>query len=203
MNEETVPKRSILDRLERLAEIVIFNSRYLLILLYISLVLMILSIAWDFIRTFPLVSELLDGWLGSVTPAQMAEHTLRALDLLDFTMIANLIWLISAGSLLIFVAKYDPDAAPRVLPRSLAHLSTGILKEKMAGSIVGVSSVNLLGYFLHISVSSGVVDWQKVGALIAIHLTFIAGLLAFNYTNAADHHNHDQPKPKEKEQTHA
>jgi uncharacterized membrane protein YqhA len=96
----------------------------------------------------------------------------------------------------VFVATYRPNEPVTSGPRSLAHISTGILKEKMAGSIVGVSSVNLLTVFLHIPLEQGPTDWSKIGALVTIHAVFIAGLLAFNHTNGADHLIHNGEKEK-------
>jgi uncharacterized protein (TIGR00645 family) len=130
--------------------------------------------------------------------AVLVEHILRALDLLDYTMIANLIWFISAGSYYVFLHPY-PSPTDTLKPRSLAHISTGVLKEKMAGSVVGISSIGLLDVFMHIVATHGAVDMQKVIAMLAIHVAIIAGFLAFNYANQADHHKH----PEEKETSNA
>jgi uncharacterized protein (TIGR00645 family) len=169
---------------------VIFKSRYLLVPLYLMMLWGLVTITYD--------CGLL--MLGRVHAEVLTEHTLQILEMLDRTMVANLVWLISAGSFVVFVATYRPSEVPEDRPRSLAHISTGILKEKMAGSIVGVSSISLLTLFLHVTLTNESVDWSKVGALIAIHAMFIFGLLAFNYTNAADHltHNGEKEKPHDK-----
>jgi uncharacterized protein (TIGR00645 family) len=165
-------------------EEVILKSRFLLVPLYFALLYVILTIALDFVRMLE----------GTALTADLTKHTLRALELIDFTMIANLIWLISAGSYYVFVDNHYPNTSGKKRPRSLAHVSSGLLKEKMAGSVVGISSVYLLHVFLNIFTSAEIVDWEKVGALLAIHFIFIVGLLAFTYTNSAHHHQHSEEK---------
>ena len=159
----------------------ILLSRYLLVPLYCALMFEIVKIIGHFW-----------GVLTGGGSADLIENILQFLELLDVTMIANLIWLISAGSYYVFVHPY-PDLHERRKPRSLAHISTGILKEKMAGSIVGVSSVYLLQVFLNLSTSKEPVDVARMGAMIAIHLVFIGGLIAFNHANKADHLTHPEP----------
>jgi uncharacterized protein (TIGR00645 family) len=172
--------------MEAIEELILW-SRYLLIPLYLALLFVILTITLDFFRV-----------LAGLTAAEdLTEHTLRALELLDYTMIANLIWLISAGSYYVFVDNHYPDYSGKKRPRALTHVSSGLLKEKMAGSIVGVSSVYLLELFLHVATAPATVNWDTTKILLAIHLMFILGLLAFNHTNAADHHDHSKEKEKE------
>lgn len=185
--------KSLDRRLQGWIEEVILWSRYLLVPLFCALLFVIFTITYDFMQVLR----------GSFEESKLAEHTLQALNLLDITMIANLIWLISAGSYYVFVDNHYPDTSGKPRPRSLAHLSSGILKEKMAGSLIGVSSVHLLQTFLHLSESHETMELQKIGALLAIHFAFIVGLLAFRYTNQADHHNHrEEEKTKEKESSH-
>ncbi len=167
----------------------ILKSRYLLAPLIFALLVVILTITVDFMKVL----------MGMTEASQLNEHTVQALELLDITMIANLIWLISAGTYYVFIDNHYPGTSGQPRPRCLTHISTGILKEKMAGSLIGVSSVHLLQLFLHMSESHEAVDWHKLGGLIAIHLLFIIGLLAFNRANSADHHIN----PQEQENTHA
>lgn len=157
----------------------ILGSRYLLVPLLCALLWVILLITLDFIKVI----------VGMSNESQLNTHTIQALQLLDITMIANLIWLISAGSYYVFV---DDGSSTHLRPRCLTHVSAGLLKEKMAGSLIGVSSVYLLQAFLRME--NGPVDWRLIGALLAIHGMFIIGLLAFARVNEADHHDHS-PDP--------
>jgi uncharacterized protein (TIGR00645 family) len=176
-------------RIQGWIEEIIIKSRYLLVPLFCALLFVIFTITYDFVCVLR----------HTIESSQLAEHTLQALELLDITMIANLIWLISAGSYYVFVDSHYPATSGKARPRCLAHISSGILKEKMAGSLIGVSSVHLLQTFLHLSESHETIEVQKIAVLIAIHIAFILGLLAFCHTNQSAHHNHD----KEKENSHA
>lgn len=165
-----------------LVEEFVLRSRYLLIPLYCFLVFEIAVIGIDFIQVLA----------GTIDAHALTEHTLRTLNLLDITMIANLIWLISAGSYLVFVDTNYPDAEKRPRPRALTHVSAGLLKEKMAGSLIGVSSVHLLQSFLHISTSHDTVNWNNMLWMCIIHIMFILGLVAFAWVNGLPHHQHKE-----------
>ncbi len=184
-------KRDVLKFLRTISDLIeniILWSRYMLVALYLFLMVEILLYGVDFFKLL----------LGCETQKELTEHTMKALDLLDQTMIANLIWFISAGSFYVFVHIF-PDMAPKPKPRSLTHISTGILKEKMAGSIVGVSSIYLLETFLHVMEEPSLTVMQRILCAIGLHCAFIVGLLAFNYTNKADHHAHNKDDGKENE----
>lgn len=184
------PRSAFARRTNAVIEGFILFSRYLLVPLYCALVFVIFKIGYDFFMVL----------IGSDEESRLVAHTIQALELLDITMIANLIWLISAGSYYVFVDNYYPRTSGMRRPRSLVHISSGVLKEKMAGSLIGVSSVHLLQTFLNISTSHEAADVTKVCVLVGIHLVFIFGLLAFNYSNASDHHN-NHPEEKEGGQT--
>ena len=169
---------------ERVEDIVLL-SRYLLVPLFLALLFRILTIIVDFSQV--LVWRLSEGTLN--------EHTLIAVQLVDITMIANFIWLISAGSYYVFIDKKE---STKKRPRCLVHISSGVLKEKMAGSLIGISSVHLLQVFLHMPSPGEVLEWSKLAAMIFIHAFFIVGLLAFCHTNSALHHQHDVESPREK-----
>jgi uncharacterized protein (TIGR00645 family) len=180
------PPKDLRERMAGAIEDIILGSRYLLVPLMGGLLFVILTITLDF---FHMVR-------GHAEAANLSEHVLRALELLDIAMIANLIWLISAGSYYVFVDNNYPGTSGKKRPRCLAHVSSGILKEKMAGSLIGVSSITLLHMFLNLAESNQPVDVRRIGVLVVIHLLFIAGLLAFNRANEADHHQHDKDKKK-------
>lgn len=173
-----------MNRLRDLIERVILASRYMLVLPFMALLVELGAIIVDFFAVL----------LGRHDAADLTAHTLRTLELLDITMIANLVWLIAAGSYYVFVDNRHDDGQ-HARPRGLTHVSAGILKEKMAGSLIGVSSVHLLQVFLRMTTTEAAVEWRAVWMMLAIHAAFIVGLLAFCYTNAAPHHNHDAEAP--------
>lgn len=149
----------------------ILYGRYLLVPIYITMLYGIVLISFDFVQT-------MFGIEGHLT-----EHTMRILELLDISMITNLIWYVAAGSYYVFVHTYDEHKHSDNQPRVLLHLSSGLLKEKLAGSLVGVSSVHLLKTFLTISTTEGVLDFGKLIAMGGIHILFLIGVLVFNFAN--------------------
>jgi uncharacterized protein (TIGR00645 family) len=156
-------------------EFAILFSRWLLMPFYVVLVWMMFLLAGDFILAA----------LPSGSAEVLTRHLIMTLEMLDYTMVANLVWFILAGSYYVFVY---PNPRPAdwpewFQPRALRHISSGLLKEKMAGSLVGVSSVHLLQVFLSVYDHPDPEATTKVGLMIAIHMAFIIGLLAFNYAN--------------------
>jgi uncharacterized protein (TIGR00645 family) len=149
----------------------ILYGRYLMVPMYITLLYSIVLISFDFVQT-------MFGFEGHLT-----EHIMRILELLDISMITNLIWYVSAGSYYVFVHTYDPHTHSDNQPRVLNHISSGLLKEKLAMSLVGVSSVHLLQTFMLVSTSDTPVDFNKLIAMGSIHVLFLVGILVFNYAN--------------------
>jgi uncharacterized protein (TIGR00645 family) len=183
-------KEALWGKLKDLIEEFILKSRMILVPFCVALLFEILTISVDFFKVL----------FGYDCAESLTAHTLQGLELLDITMIVNLIWLISAGSYYVFVDNNYQDESGKRRPRCLVHVSAGILKEKMAGSLIGVSSIYLLKIFLDIYTSSQKADWEKIGVLLAIYTAFIVGLLAFNHANAAPHHNHEEKNENKKQE---
>jgi uncharacterized protein (TIGR00645 family) len=139
---------------------------------------------------------------GFAEETVLTKHMMLALNLLDISMVANLVWLVSAGNHFVYIDDKYPATSGKRRPRALSHVSAGLLKEKMASSLVGVSSVHLLKVFLDISNAETAVNWQNVGALLGIHTMLIVGLVVFAYVNSMRHHNHpEEEKTEAKEET--
>lgn len=86
---------------------------------------------------------------------------LAVLGLIDIVMIANLIKMIISGSYQSFVEKIENDHMEKV--------SSGYLKVKMGGSLVGVSSIHLLQAFIN----SAQVSTREVVIKASIHIIFL------------------------------
>ena len=114
---------------------------------------------------------------GFVKDEQMAASILLTVHMVDTTMVANMAWFMSVGSYYVFVKTTVPELdVPKYKPQSLQHLSSSILKTKMTGSLVGISSVSLVKIFLEIKAP---VDWSLLWAKITIHLFLLIGLWVF------------------------
>jgi len=167
-----------------LSEKLLLWSRYILVPFYVGLVLATLTIAYDFFMVL----------IGHAEGRELVEHAIKMISLLDMTMVANFIWLIAAGSFYVFVDNRSLDTTKKERPHSLTHVSAGLLKEKMAGSIIGVSLVSLVDVFLSIKLDTHPVDWNKLAAMLAIIGVFTLVFLAFSYVNGLPHHNHNKAK---------
>jgi uncharacterized protein (TIGR00645 family) len=164
----------------------ILYSRYLLLFLYGGMLFVgIPEIIFNFFRVefFFGLSE--EGFLDVI---------MKWMRNLDAAMTVNLFWFIPSGSYYVFVHPKKDGESRFEKPRSLAHISSGILKEKMAGSLVGISSVYLLQIFLGLANHSQKIDSQLLNQLLALHGMLLAGVVIFNYTNKADHHPHNEEK---------
>lgn len=193
-HEPTEPDSDSLSKFEYwvlyIVEFIVLKSRYLLVPLYCALVHGIMLMIGDFYMTIRNSGE-----------AHLTNHTMEVMQMLDNTLIASLVWLFSAGSFYIYIQRF-PYVSKQAVPRVLTHISTGILKEKMAGSMVGISSVHLLQVFLEVTTippSEVPVRIPAYGVQIGIHLMLIVGLLAFSHTNKADHQGHNVLEDAKKE----
>jgi len=97
------------------------------------------------------------------------EDLMSALEDVDIVMIANLVKMIIVGSYNSFVSKTHGFDGEQV--------SSGMLKVKMATSVVGVSSIHLLQTFLNAEcVTTDVLRTQLI-----LHGAFIVGAVALAF----------------------
>ena len=134
-------------------ETVIFSSKWLLIPFYLKLFLTLGKLMYHFFS---------EGTLSN-------EDLMSTLEDVDIVMIANLVKMIITGSYNSFVDKTHSEDAEKV--------SSGVLKVKMATSIMGVSSIHLLQTFIN----SAQVPIETIYKQLLIHGIFIVGgiVLAF------------------------
>ena len=117
-------------------------------------------------------------------------YLLWVLGMIDITMIANLIVMITVGGYSTFIKEFDLKSL-KGRPRWMNGLDSNTLKNKMGMSLVGVSAIRLLQTFME----AGTTDWNQVNKQILMHLVFIITTLAFAF-NAKLMHGHT-PKPAE------
>jgi uncharacterized protein (TIGR00645 family) len=98
---------------------------------------------------------------------------LAVLGLIDVVMIANLLIMVIVGGYETFVSRLNLHKH-RDRPEWLSHVDAGVLKVKLALSLVGISSIHLLKSFIAVSdMSTKDLVWQ-----VAIHITFLLSALA-------------------------
>lgn len=120
--------------IKKLVEKILFSTKWLLIPFYFGLIsalgiycFIILKEVYHLILEFRTISEE-DGMLA-------------ILKLADMTMIANLVKMIITGSYTSFVNKYHSEESEKV--------SSGVLKIKMATSLIGVAFIHMLQDFIN------------------------------------------------------
>ena len=146
-------KIPILNFFKRTVETVIFSSKWLLIPFYLKLFYTLFRLMYHFF---------VDGALSG-------SDLMTTLEDVDIVMVANLVKMIITGSYNSFVDKSHTEEAEKV--------SSGVLKIKMATSIMGVSSIHLLQTFIN----SEKVSVDTIYKQLIIHGIFIVGGVALAF----------------------
>jgi len=177
-----IKKKTTRVKIENALEYCIFASRWLQAPLYFGLIIV------QIIYTFKFVEELIHI-VGSATATTELKLLLGILQLVDFTMVANLLVMVIIGGYATFVSKLNLENHDDK-PDWLDHIDPGAIKIKLASSLIGISSIHLLRSFIDFSTN----DIEKVKWQIIIHLTFIAStvfLVVSEYIMSKKHANHE------------
>jgi len=150
-----------MKRVEHGFELFIFNSRWLLAPFYLGLIagigLLLVKFAKAFVAALPVVFG------GSSGEAMIA-----ILTLVDITLVANLLLIIIFAGYENFISKIDThDHEDR--PDWMGHVSFSDLKLKLIGSIVAISGIELLKYFVNV----GQHNEHDLMWVVIIHLTLV------------------------------
>jgi len=154
--------------LKRSIESLMFSSKWLLTPFYLGL---IIALGFYTIYFFFELKHLIHVSMGLFSAEEHGASEvsnailLGVLELVDITMIANLIKMIITGSYHSFVSKQHGEDSEKV--------SSGLLKVKMATSLVGVSSIHLLKSFINASNMS----MDDLTKQLIIHGSFLVGAL--------------------------
>ncbi len=185
----------MLKVLESGLEKLIFFSRWLQAPLYVGLIIAQVAYTWKF------GAEL---WhVVSHTNALDGKHFLSGvLELIDFVMVANLIIMVVIGGYATFVSKLDLDGHDD-RPDWLEHIDPGAIKVKLAGSLIGISSIHLLQAFIQLGsnmdangnpvIRSDLQITQmheQIGWQIALHLVFLISTVMLALTEMIMHRRH-------------
>jgi uncharacterized protein (TIGR00645 family) len=153
----------MLRRMEAIFENLLFGSRWLLAPFYLGLVLAILILLGVFVRDF--CDAFMGMWSMSVEVA-----ILKVLSLLDLALAANLILIVILAGYENFVSKIDTQGHED-RPSWMGSVGFAGLKLKLYASIVAISGIQLLKYFM--SIGERVTDETSLKWLTIIHFTFV------------------------------
>jgi uncharacterized protein (TIGR00645 family) len=166
------------SKFETVFEKIIFSSRWLQAPLYAGLII------GGMLYTYKYLVELIH-LCTTINEISETALMLGVLTLVDITMVANLLIMVIVGGYSTFVSRLDIDAHEDK-PEWLQKIDAGSLKVKLAGSLVGVSSIHLLQTFINIKNNeSEHVMWQVI-----IHVVFLFSALMLAYTEKILHQKH-------------
>ncbi|OIQ75028.1 hypothetical protein GALL_433050 [mine drainage metagenome] len=150
-----------MKRIEHALEVLIFGSRWLLAPFYLGLVLGIGLLLVKFIKTFVAAVPVVFSGSGG-------EAMLAILSLVDIALVANLLIIIIFAGYENFVSKID-TAGHEDRPGWMGHVTFSDLKLKLIGSIVAISGIELLKYFVNVREASR----DDMLWAIIIHVTLV------------------------------
>jgi len=157
--------------MERTLENLLYASRWILAPIYLGLSIALLLLGIKFfqeaLHTLPLVLGLKEADLVLVT-----------LSLVDMALVGGLLVMVMLSGYENFVSRIDVSESTEKLSW-LGKLDSGSLKQKVAASIVAISSIHLLKAFMAVQdISNDKLMWYVI-----IHLTFVLSALGMAYVD--------------------
>jgi len=157
--------------MERTLENLLYASRWMLAPIYLGLSLALLLLGVKFfqeaLHALPLVLQMKEADLVLVT-----------LSLVDMALVGGLLVMIMLSGYENFVSRIDVSEEKEKLSW-LGKLDSGSLKQKVAASIVAISSIHLLKAFMGVPVISN----DKLMWYVIIHMTFVLSALGMAFVD--------------------
>lgn len=157
-------------------ENLLYSSRWLLAPIYIGLSLALLAIGVKFFQ------EVLHI-LPHVLETSEADLVLVVLSLVDIALVGGLLVMVMLSGYENFVSRIDIREGAEKLDW-LGKLDSGSLKQKVAASIVAISSIHLLKAFMN----AQHIENDKLMWYVIIHLTFVVSALGMTLADRMNQH---------------
>ena len=154
------------NTVERRFEKLLFASRWLMAPMYLGLVLALGMLLVVFVRE-------IFYYVPQIMEMKSEDVILVVLTLIDLTLAANLLLIVLFSGYENFVSKFDFDTgADR--PGWMGTVDFSGLKMKLIASIVAISAIDLLKWFMGIEEFADAEQMdQKFFWLVVVHLTFV------------------------------
>ena len=151
----------------------LYGMRFTMVFFYVGLVAIIFGILGKFlVETYKLMISL---WMGDL---QKIDLIIKVLELVDMTMVAQLVWVVSLAGVSLFVTTGHFDKTDIKKPDWLDHVNTYNLKLKLAFAIISISGVHALKTYLSGDLT---LDSVYVVTMIAvIHFTFVLSAIGIS-----------------------
>ena len=157
--------------MERVIENLLYASRWVLAPIYLGLsaALFLLGVKFfqEVLHTVPLVLTMKES-----------ELVLVVLSLVDMALVGGLLVMVMFSGYENFVSSIDVSEGVEKLSW-LGKLDSGSLKQKVAASIVAISSIHLLRAFM----SAQTISNDKLMWYVIIHLTFVLSAMGMAYVD--------------------
>ncbi|GAB3382510.1 TIGR00645 family protein [Spongiibacter taiwanensis] len=164
--------------MERFVENLMYGTRWILAPIYIGLSLALLMLGLKFFQE-------VFHYLPMIFSMKEADLVLLVLSLIDLALVGGLLVMVMFSGYENFVSQLDIDDGKEKLSW-LGKVDSGTLKNKVAASIVAISSIHLLKVFVNAeNVSPTHLKWYVI-----IHLTFVLSAFAMGYLDKITRHNH-------------
>ena len=147
----------------------LYGMRFTMMFFYIGLVAIIFGI----LGKFKLMSSLLFDNL------QKIDLIIKVLELVDMTMVAQLVWVVALAGVSLFVTTGHFDKKDIKKPDWLDHVNTYNLKLKLAFAIISISGVHALKTYL--SGDLTIENIQIVTMVAVIHFTFVLSAVGISF----------------------
>lgn len=155
--------------MEQLIERALYRARWLLAPIYLGLSLALVALA---IKFFQEVVHL----LLNILVLTEADMVLSVLSLIDMAMVGGLIVMVMMSGYENFVSQLDVEDGMEKLSW-LGKMDSSSLKNKIAASIVAISSIHLLKIFM----DAANTDNDKIMWFVILHVTFVLSAFAMGY----------------------
>lgn len=179
---------SFLKKAEHAFEHLLFTSRWLLVPIYFGLVLSLLLMIYKFGK------QILNLFL-SVSTATSQDLIVGVLNLVDVSLVMNLLIIIIFSGYENFVSKMDDLHDHTDRPDWMGNIGFSDLKIKLIGSMVAISGIELLKGFMNVSLflERGGMTPEQSQALIwmvVLHMTFVVSGLLYAIMDKLSHRQH-------------
>ncbi len=155
--------------MENMFERLMYASRWIMAPIYLGLSLILLALGVKFFQ------EILHI-LPNILEMKEVDLVLVTLSLIDITLVGGLIVMVMFSGYENFVSRLDVgDEGDKLV--WLGKLDAGTLKNKVAASIVAISSIHLLKVFMNAeNLPNDKIKWY-----LLIHITFVLSAFAMGY----------------------
>ncbi|SDB50022.1 TIGR00645 family protein [Pseudidiomarina indica] len=155
--------------MQRLLETIIYNLRWILAPIYMGLSVAVLLLGVKFFHELAVV-------IPHILTIKEVDLILITLTLIDIALVGGLLVMVMLSGYENFVSTLHINETSEKLAW-LGKIDSGGLKNKVAASIVAISSIHLLKVFMN----TENIDYDTIKWYVIVHLTFVGSAFAMGY----------------------